>query len=53
MAEYIVLSIGIFFKRLLNYSSNLLPKNDKDKNPIKVIRITEIIISSPGMLYGK
>ena len=31
----------------------LLPKKDKDKPPTIVIKITEIIISIPGIANGK
>ena len=38
MAEYIVLSIGIFFNRLLKISIIFFPKKDRDNHPIKVIK---------------
>ena len=48
-----VLSIGIFFKRLFNRSIIFLPKKERDNHPIKVIMNKEIIISIPGMSKGK
>ena len=38
---------------LLNKFNNPLPINDNDNQPINVIKITDMIISSPGILYGK
>ena len=52
-AEYIVLRIGILFKILLNISNNFFPIIDKDSHPINVIKIIEMIISTPGILYGR
>ena len=40
-------------KSSLSKFNNLLPRNDKDSQPIRVIRIIEIKISKPGILYGK
>ena len=47
MAEYIVLSIGIFFKKLLKNSKNFFPIKDSESQPIKVIRNKAINISTP------
>ena len=40
-------------KMILKRSNILFPINDSDNQPIKVIKIMAIIISRPGMLYGK
>ena len=53
MAEYIVLSIGIFFKILLKISKNFFPINERDNHPIKVIKKRAINISRPGILNGR
>ena len=53
IAEYIVLKIGIFFKTLLKNSKNFLPINDKDTQPIIVIRSNAVKISNPGISNGK
>ena len=45
--------IGIFFKILLKSSKNFLPRKERDNQPIKVIIINAIKISTPGMLNGK
>jgi len=52
-AEYIVLKIGILFRILLNISNNFFPIKDKDSHPINVIKIIEMIISTPGISYGR
>mgnify|MGYP003302537932 CR=1 FL=1 len=51
--EYIVLKIGILFSRPSNIAKNLLPINDSDNHPIKVIIMIEIIISKPIISKGK
>ena len=38
---------------LTNYSKNFFPKKDKDSQPIKVIIINAITISTPGILKGR
>ena len=48
-----VLRIGILLKMLLNKSNSFFPINDKDNQPINVIKNIDMIISSPGILYGK
>ena len=49
MAEYIVLKKGILLnKSSINFKIRF-PKNDKDRPPTIVIKITEIKISIPGI----
>ena len=40
-------------KILIGLSSNLIPKNDKDKPPTKVINMIVTTISTPGILKGR
>ena len=42
-----------FCNTLLKALSKRLPRNDRDNQPISVIRIMAINISRPGILYGK
>ena len=53
--KFMHISLITFLKMrvLLKIFSKFLPINDNDNHPIKVIKITAINISSPGMLYGK
>ena len=48
-----VLRIGILFKILLKSSKNFFPKKERDNQPIKVIIINAITISTPGILKGR
>ena len=53
IAEYIVLKIGIFLKKLSNISKNFLPINEREIHPIEVIMNKAINISTPGMSNGR
>ena len=53
IAEYIVLKTGILLNKSSINFKILLPKNDNDKPPTKVMKIIEITISIPGIAYGK
>ena len=53
IAEYIVLRIGIFFKKLLKISKNFFPIKESDIQPTKVIKNKAIKISTPGISNGR
>ena len=53
MAEYIVLRIGIFFNKSFINFKILLPMNDNEIKPIRVINIIDNAISKPGIENGK
>ena len=53
MADQNVPNNGIFLNRVSINCKNFFPRKDKDKKPTKVINITVITISIPGIFTGK
>ena len=51
--EVTIWNDNVWDTAVFKINNNFLPRNDSDNHPINVIKITEVIISTPGISYGK